>query len=52
MDKIKVELGCKGCKKTFELLVDDEMYDNDYDVICQNCGKEQSLSSYDYFPLM
>jgi len=51
MKTVRVELTCKNCGYRFVIDVDDEMYDNDYDVICQGCSQEQSLSSYDYYPL-
>ncbi len=47
----KVELTCRDCGKSFLLDIDDEMYDNDYDITCDNCDREQSISSYDYSPL-
>jgi DNA-directed RNA polymerase subunit RPC12/RpoP len=46
---VAVELGCKECGKKFIFEVDNEIYDNDYSILCKLCGKEQKLSYYDYF---
>ena len=47
----KVKLTCKDCGESFELDIDDEMYDNDYHITCDKCGREQRIKSYNYTPM-